>query len=99
MLRNGKPIGDSGYAMEEVLLGGRLRHRHTTGGKRFQVETHGTVLALCGVTLIFVQLVTLVLIEGEPSTNQTEMWLSDKYVQEMINNLQAGEFPFLEAQW
>eukprot|EP00291_Cryptomonas_curvata_P012578 CAMPEP_0172184922 /NCGR_PEP_ID=MMETSP1050-20130122/19864_1 /TAXON_ID=233186 /ORGANISM="Cryptomonas curvata, Strain CCAP979/52" /LENGTH=139 /DNA_ID=CAMNT_0012858813 /DNA_START=422 /DNA_END=841 /DNA_ORIENTATION=+ len=39
MLRNGGLCGDSGYAMEEMLLGGRLRHRHIQGRDLFQVET------------------------------------------------------------
>jgi hypothetical protein len=98
MVRNGKRCGDSGYAMEEELLGGRIRHRHSTGGKRFQVEAHSTVLALCGVKFIFVQVERLILIEGEPSTNPTEMWLSDEYVEEMLTNLKAGLSPFLGAQ-
>ena len=98
MLRNGKRCGDSGYDMEEVLLGGRICHRHSTGGKRFQVEVHCTVLALCGVKFNFVKVERLCLIEGEPSTNQTEMWLSDGYVEEMLMNLKAGLFPFLGAQ-
>jgi hypothetical protein len=37
MIRNGKRCGDSGYALEEVLLGGRLRHRHMKGEVLFQV--------------------------------------------------------------
>jgi hypothetical protein len=94
MLRNGKHCGDSGYALEEVLLGGRIRHRHNSSGKKFQVESHRTDLALCGVTCFSVQVETLILIEGEPSSNKTEMWLSDEYVQKMITNLQGGLFPF-----
>jgi len=39
IVRNGKFCGDSGYALEELLLGGRLRHRHIKGGAVFQVET------------------------------------------------------------
>jgi hypothetical protein len=30
--------GDSGYALEEKLLGGRLRHRHLSKGGRFEVR-------------------------------------------------------------
>jgi hypothetical protein len=37
MLRTGVLCGDSGYAMEEMLLGGRLRHRHVQNMELFQV--------------------------------------------------------------
>jgi hypothetical protein len=36
MSRNGELCGDSGYAMEELLLGGRLSHRHIQGREFFQ---------------------------------------------------------------
>ena len=38
MMFRGKASGDSGYALEEVLLGGRLRHRHLVKGGLFFVS-------------------------------------------------------------
>jgi hypothetical protein len=67
-------------------------------GKGFRWRSHSTVLALWGVKFIVVQVERLCLIEGEPWTNQTEMWLSDEYVEEMLTNLKAGLSPFLGAQ-
>jgi hypothetical protein len=84
MLRNGGLHGDSGYAMdsEEMLLGGRLRHRHKQGEKLFQVMNFVSVLALCQSTTAFLQVETLILVVSEPpEKNQYEMWLSDEYVQ------------------
>jgi hypothetical protein len=39
MLFRGRPCGDSGYALEEVLLGGRLRHRHLVNRSPFVVSS------------------------------------------------------------
>ncbi len=47
MVRNGKLCGDSGYAFEEVLLGGRLRHRHMKGGVLFQVMIYVFMFLFC----------------------------------------------------
>jgi hypothetical protein len=53
MYRNGDLRGDSGYAMEELLLGGRLRHRHIQGREFFQVMANVSVLALCQSRPVF----------------------------------------------
>ena len=37
MLFQGERRGDSGYALEELLLGGRLKHRYLVGRSRVQV--------------------------------------------------------------
>ena len=33
--------GDSGYALEEVIFGGRIRHRHCKQAEFFQVQCTG----------------------------------------------------------
>ena len=38
MTIGGKSSGDSGYALEEKLLGGRLRHRHLVNKGTFSVS-------------------------------------------------------------
>jgi hypothetical protein len=43
---NGEVGGDSGYELEEVMLGGRLRHRHLDGHCGFQVYRVPTYLNL-----------------------------------------------------
>ncbi len=45
MLVDGVPRGDSGYRLEEVLLGGRLRHR--TLYKRPDFAVHSTISVFC----------------------------------------------------
>ena len=84
------PCGDSGNAMEEMLLGGRLRHRHIQGAEFFQVIINGSVLALCQLTpLVFLQVETLILVVNE-SGQPRETWLSDEYVEKLIGLLQTG---------
>jgi hypothetical protein len=38
MMFGGRPRRDSGYALEEALLGGRLRHRHLVNHSLFVVS-------------------------------------------------------------
>jgi hypothetical protein len=90
MSRNGLLCGDSGYAMEEMLLGGRLRHRHIQGRDLFQVMVNVSVLALCQSTPVFLQVETLILVVNEPVKEQSEMWLSDEYVEKLIGLLESG---------
>ena len=40
MLFRGRPCGDSGYALEEELLGGRLKHRHLVSQPPFFVSSN-----------------------------------------------------------
>jgi hypothetical protein len=42
---NGKVQGDSGYALEEVLFGGRLRHRRSKKAHFFQARINPTIIA------------------------------------------------------
>jgi ABC-type maltose transport system permease subunit len=93
MLRNGVLCGNFGYAMEEMLLGGRLRHRHVQNMELFQVmklnEWYVNVFALCQLIPVFLQAETLILVVNEPS-KPTEKWLSDAYVQKMNRLLNEG---------
>jgi hypothetical protein len=43
MMFRGRPCGDSGYALEEVLLGGRLRHWHVVNQPPFVVSKPSTL--------------------------------------------------------
>jgi hypothetical protein len=56
IFRNGVPCGDSGNAMEEILLDGRLRHRHIQGVEFFQVIFKVSVLALSQLLIFFLWL-------------------------------------------
>ena len=90
MSRKGLLCGYSGNAMEEMLLGGRLRHRCIQGRDLFQVMVNVSVLALCQLTpLVFLQVETLILVVNEPEKKQSEMWLSDEYVEKLIGLLES----------
>ncbi len=89
-IRSGQPCGDSGYGLEEVLLGGRLRHRHIKGRDFFQVKTDVTVAVMREATPDILQVETLILVVDETLPSQRELWLSDDYVERLLGNLQSG---------
>jgi len=53
MKLDGKRRGDSGYALEEKLLGGRLRHRNNLKRAHFHVSRHFHFLVVLLPTLTY----------------------------------------------
>jgi hypothetical protein len=90
MLKDGVICGDSGNLLEEMLLGGRLHHRHVAGRDIFQVMINVSVLALCQSTPVILQVETLSFAKNEKTEQKEEEWLSDEYVEKLIGLLQEG---------
>ena len=108
MLVDGVPRGDSGYRLEEVLLGGRLRHR--TLERRADLMVHSTVfgvllLPFLNLNLSSRHLLTVlwhtqidkaVLVVGESAQNAgKELWYSAEYVSKQLHRLKNGSCAFV----
>ena len=89
---NGDVKGDSGYALEEVLFGGRLRHRRSKNAHFFQAIETWLHSAIQYVTSFLSrgQVDRVILIEYEPVTRK-ERWLSDTYVHLLVAHLKSGD--------
>ena len=87
---NGEIRGDSGYELEEELLGGRLRHRHLEGLCGFQVNRLLSN-SRCIVCDDYWQMEELILVVGESSTDAgTEFWYTEDGVKKQLDKLEKG---------
>ena len=87
---NGEIRGDSGYELEEELLGGRLRHRHLEGLCGFQVNRLLSN-SRCSVCDDYWQMEELILVVGESSTDAgTEFWYTEDGVKKQLDILEKG---------
>jgi len=85
--------GDSGYALEELLLGGRLRHRHLYRGAHFDVSAQARLrMHLLSIFLSFlVQIRKVILMTDETATKVgKERWYTDAYVTKQLQRLESG---------
>jgi hypothetical protein len=87
---------DSGYALEETIFGGRLRHRHLTRHGPFQVLLTGhsmisTGLNWAGLMTARLQMHKVILIIGESSHAEgKERWYTDDYISKQLARLKNG---------
>ena len=99
--RNRTIGGDSGYALEEKLLGGRLRHRHLVNKGTFSVSflvllcfnpTFTTPLPLFNTFSCF-QIQQIILMIGETSIPDSgeERWYKQQYVSKQLKRLEKGK--------
>ena len=97
----GKSRGDSGYALEEKLLGGRLRHRHLVNKGTFSVSFY---LLLCSnptfTTALHpfntfscsqIQQIILMIEETLIPDSGEERWYKQQYVSKQLKRLEKGK--------
>ena len=88
----GNERGDSGHALEEIIFGGRIKHRRLDGKSSFHVRTDSRQPLLRVSEKPCMQMHQVIIKIGETADKEgNEMWYTDAYVEKQLDRLEKRE--------